>query len=117
MTSAAARDSLAADAWFVGTVPRPRARQRLYCLPYAGGAASVYRGWAELLPADIELWPIEPGSAAPRHPPALLVAVRAAVAHHGATAHSSADVHRRTQQDHPLLVAKYREPRRSLALA
>lgn len=35
--------------------PRPQAAVRLYCLPYAGSGASVFRPWAGLLPADIEL--------------------------------------------------------------
>jgi surfactin synthase thioesterase subunit len=30
-------------------------RLRLFCFPYAGGWPSVYRSWAERLPADIEL--------------------------------------------------------------
>jgi surfactin synthase thioesterase subunit len=36
-------------------VPRPRARVRLYCFPHAGGSASAFRGWAELLPEWVEL--------------------------------------------------------------
>jgi pyochelin biosynthesis protein PchC len=30
-------------------------RQRIVCFPHAGGAASFFRGWQRLLPADIEL--------------------------------------------------------------
>jgi surfactin synthase thioesterase subunit len=30
-------------------------RRRLFCLPYAGGGAGVFRAWSEALPADVEL--------------------------------------------------------------
>lgn len=32
---------------------------RLFCLPYAGGAASIFRSWSALLPTEIEVCPIE----------------------------------------------------------
>lgn len=32
---------------------------RLFCLPYAGGGASIYRGWSGLLPPEIEVRPIQ----------------------------------------------------------
>ncbi len=34
---------------------RPAARLRLFCFPYAGGGASLYRNWSESVPADIEI--------------------------------------------------------------
>ncbi|NZD57198.1 thioesterase [Sphaerotilus montanus] len=34
-------------------------RLRLFCLPYAGGSASIYRTWRAGLPADVELCPIQ----------------------------------------------------------
>lgn len=43
------------DPWIVRARPNPRARLRLFCLPYAGGGASTYRGWPAHLPADIEV--------------------------------------------------------------
>lgn len=47
--------------------PRPNARLRLLCVPYAGGSASAFRGWANRLPADIELWGVQlPGRASRR---------------------------------------------------
>ena len=36
-----------------------RARVRLFCLPYAGGAASIYREWATQLPLEIGVVPVE----------------------------------------------------------
>jgi medium-chain acyl-[acyl-carrier-protein] hydrolase len=43
------------DPWIIRPRPNPRARLRLFCLPYAGGGASTYRGWPAYLPADIEV--------------------------------------------------------------
>jgi len=36
--------------WFRIHVPRPSARLQLICFPYAGGAASVFREWGDMLP-------------------------------------------------------------------
>ncbi len=49
----------AIDAWAVGRKPKPHARLRLYCLPYAGGSASIFRTWPTSFPADIDVWPIQ----------------------------------------------------------
>ena len=35
--------------------PNPHAQLRLFCFPYAGGGAAVYRDWPALLPRDIEV--------------------------------------------------------------
>jgi medium-chain acyl-[acyl-carrier-protein] hydrolase len=45
--------------WVQISSPRPAARLRLICLPPAGGAASRYRGWAALLPEDIEVLSVQ----------------------------------------------------------
>ncbi len=45
--------------WIVRYQSRPRVRFRLFCFPYAGGSASIYRQWSELLPSDIEVCPIQ----------------------------------------------------------
>jgi medium-chain acyl-[acyl-carrier-protein] hydrolase len=47
------------DSWIAGRKPNPRARLRLFCFPYAGGAASVFREWSDGLPADVEVCPIQ----------------------------------------------------------
>ncbi|MFJ2815839.1 thioesterase II family protein [Streptomyces sp. NPDC087294] len=41
--------------WFHRPLPRPAARLRLVCVPYAGAGAGVFRPWAARLPADVEL--------------------------------------------------------------
>ncbi|MEU2738037.1 alpha/beta fold hydrolase [Streptomyces sp. NPDC007095] len=41
--------------WYSVYVPRPAASVCLYCLPCAGGDATMFRAWAERLPPSIEL--------------------------------------------------------------
>lgn len=51
--------------WFWAGWPRPAAEVRLVCIPYAGGAASVFRAWPHLAPPDVEVRPVElPGRGA-----------------------------------------------------
>jgi len=35
--------------------PNPQARMRLFCFPYAGGTAAVFRNWPRYLPSEIEV--------------------------------------------------------------
>lgn len=46
--------------WITILNPRPDARCRLFCLPYAGGGASMFRTWPAHLPPDVELWLVQP---------------------------------------------------------
>lgn len=41
--------------WWPALPPRANARLRLFCLPYAGGRASMFASWAADLPPAIEL--------------------------------------------------------------
>lgn len=43
------------DPWMPFRKPKPAARARLFCFPYAGGGASLYRTWGDELPADFEV--------------------------------------------------------------
>lgn len=45
------------SAWFPGLKAGPRAKVRLFCFPYAGAGASIFRGWEHCLPAGVEVWP------------------------------------------------------------
>jgi medium-chain acyl-[acyl-carrier-protein] hydrolase len=45
--------------WVKPSRPDSQARLRLFCFPYAGGGASAYYKWAELLPRQIELCPVQ----------------------------------------------------------
>lgn len=44
------------SAWLRCLTPRPMARQRLICFPWAGGGPSAFREWSAALPAEIEVW-------------------------------------------------------------
>jgi medium-chain acyl-[acyl-carrier-protein] hydrolase len=46
------------SAWIVRK-PRPRAKVRLFCFPYAGGGASIYRAWPDALP-HLDVCAIQP---------------------------------------------------------
>ncbi len=43
------------DPWAVYFKPNPQARLRLFCFPYAGGGAGIFRTWSSGLPAHVEL--------------------------------------------------------------
>lgn len=47
------------DPWLPYRKPRPGARVRLFCFPYAGGGASMYRGWQEELPTTIDVCAVQ----------------------------------------------------------
>jgi medium-chain acyl-[acyl-carrier-protein] hydrolase len=53
------------DVWVIRPRPNPRAGMRLFCFPYAGGNAAIYRGWAAMLPDEVELCAVQlPGRGA-----------------------------------------------------
>ena len=39
--------------------PNPQSRLRLFCFPYAGGTAAVFRSWSQYLPSEIELCAVQ----------------------------------------------------------
>lgn len=45
--------------WFMNANVHSRADMRLFCFPYAGGGASIYRDWLQLLPKEIEVCPVQ----------------------------------------------------------
>lgn len=45
--------------WLAGRELSPHADVRLFCLPYAGGGAAVYRGWQELAPDGMQVVALE----------------------------------------------------------
>jgi medium-chain acyl-[acyl-carrier-protein] hydrolase len=49
----------AINTWVNYYKPNPQARLRLFCFPYAGGSASLFRGWAEHLPVKTEVCPVQ----------------------------------------------------------
>lgn len=42
------------SSWLVRPAPKPVAAVRLFCVPYAGVGPSVFRGWSQALPEDVE---------------------------------------------------------------
>jgi surfactin synthase thioesterase subunit len=48
-----------ANSWLRISSPKPDARLRLFCLPYAGGGAMIYRTWHQQLPGDIEVCAVQ----------------------------------------------------------
>jgi medium-chain acyl-[acyl-carrier-protein] hydrolase len=52
--------SFTMDSLWVRRVPRPGARLRLVCLPFAGGGASVFQRMAALLPPWVEVLAVQP---------------------------------------------------------
>ncbi|MFJ1561504.1 thioesterase II family protein [Streptomyces mirabilis] len=54
--------------WYSVYVPRPAASVRLYCLPCAGGDATMFRAWADHLPPSVELRAIRLPGRHGRHP-------------------------------------------------
>lgn len=51
MTAGPGGTQAAAKAWFPYWKPRLEARLRLFCLPFAGGAASAFQRWADFGPS------------------------------------------------------------------
>ena len=45
--------------WLITYMSRPQAKLQLFCFPFAGGSANIYREWPHVLPPDIELITIE----------------------------------------------------------
>jgi len=46
--------------WFPNAKPTATSTLRMFCLPYAGGSASVFRLWPQHLPPRIEVWAAQP---------------------------------------------------------
>ncbi|HYP40295.1 MAG TPA: alpha/beta fold hydrolase [Chloroflexia bacterium] len=47
------------ESWLARVEPKSQARLRLFCFPYAGGRASIFRAWQANLPPAVEVFPIE----------------------------------------------------------
>ena len=74
----ASRDGMDRTRWIARFPPRPRARLRLFCVPYAGGSASAYRTWFEGLPATVEVCAVQLPGRETRYTEPLLTDARAA---------------------------------------
>lgn len=47
------------DSWIAFRKPCPEARLRLFCFPYAGAGALIFRTWPDGFPADVEVCSIQ----------------------------------------------------------
>ncbi len=47
------------NSWLQYRQRKPQARIRLFCFPYAGGGASIFRTWLEHLSQNIEVCPVQ----------------------------------------------------------
>lgn len=52
--------------WLMGTKRREEASLRLFCFPYSGGTALVFRGWMARLPATVDVCPVQLPGRGPR---------------------------------------------------
>ena len=51
--------SISRNTWIKYLKPNPGAQLRLFCFPYAGGSAAIFRDWHRELPQTLEVCPIE----------------------------------------------------------
>jgi medium-chain acyl-[acyl-carrier-protein] hydrolase len=49
----------ASNSWFLQPKIYVQPRLRLFCFPYAGGAASAYFQWSNHVPDGVEVWPVQ----------------------------------------------------------
>ena len=47
------------NTWITCPFPNPAAHLRLFCLPFAGGGASIFRTWGRTLPQIVEVCPVQ----------------------------------------------------------
>jgi medium-chain acyl-[acyl-carrier-protein] hydrolase len=52
--------------WLALPRPNPRTRLRLFCFPYAGGNAALFRTWRNNLPGTVEVCPVHLPGRGPR---------------------------------------------------
>lgn len=64
-----------AGRWIEPSPSAGNALQRLFCIPYAGGGASVFRGWPARLAATVDVRPLHPPGRGRRFRDALLYRV------------------------------------------
>ncbi|HWM03117.1 MAG TPA: alpha/beta fold hydrolase [Actinophytocola sp.] len=67
------------DRWFSRTAQRPDADVQLFCLPYAGSGASVFRGWSAVFGPRVEVLGVQlPGREARMREPRVIDPARVA---------------------------------------
>lgn len=62
--------NVTAARWLISSAANPQARVRLFCFPYAGGGAHIYREWMRGLPKEVEVCSVQlPGHGSRLHEP------------------------------------------------
>ena len=57
--------------WFMQPTQKPGSLVRLFCLPFAGGSASIFRNWGRTLGPSVDVYPVQlPGRASRFNEPA-----------------------------------------------
>jgi medium-chain acyl-[acyl-carrier-protein] hydrolase len=51
--------SLSLELWFGLHKSKHEGMLRLFCFPFAGTGASMFRNWSRYLPREVELWPVQ----------------------------------------------------------
>lgn len=59
MLSSVMTGTPAKSPWFAYVKPNPQSRLRLFCFPYAGGSALIYRKWVDTLPSFVDVYPVQ----------------------------------------------------------
>jgi medium-chain acyl-[acyl-carrier-protein] hydrolase len=59
MSTSVVNTPLAKSRWFAHVKPNPQASLRLFCFPYAGGSALIFRKWVDALPSFVEVCPVQ----------------------------------------------------------
>lgn len=57
--SSASQGDAKFNTWITCPSPHPAAQVRLFCLPFAGGGASIFRTWGRALPSTVEVCPVQ----------------------------------------------------------
>lgn len=52
-------NSLVNTPWIAYSQSNHQAKLRLFCFPYAGGSAMVFRNWQDAFPSDVEICPVQ----------------------------------------------------------
>src|SRR5262245_18323382 len=47
------------EGWLRTARPNPKAKLRLFCFPYAGASAILFRDWADRVPKDVEICAVQ----------------------------------------------------------
>jgi medium-chain acyl-[acyl-carrier-protein] hydrolase len=59
MASSTVIAGLSSTPWLAGVKPSLKASIRLFCFPYAGGGAQIFRTWQSELPSEVEVCPVQ----------------------------------------------------------